>query len=81
MSNTIEDFVAEGGNPNLMDDGIRHFKSTDDYVDLAKKGIIPRPLLSNDEPFPLDPQNDPKKILDSFDAAISQKGRYSFLAR
>jgi hypothetical protein len=81
MSETSEAFVTEKEVPNSMYDGIRHFKTTDDYVVLAKNGTIPRPLLGNNEPFPLDSQNDPPKILDSFDVAISQDGRYSFLSR
>ena len=73
MNEVIENFITEG----LGGDNINSYESTDDYIELAKMGIIPRPLLSNDELYPVEPQ----KIIDSFVAAISQEGRYSFLSR
>ena len=76
MSDTIGNFVKEGKGQNPMYDEINRFKTTDEYVDLAKKGIIPRFLLSNNELLPIDHQ----KILDSFEEAINQEGNYSFLS-
>jgi len=75
MADIIEDFLKEMEIEGSVYNKIK--KTTDDYVDLAKKGIIPRTLLKNNEIYPFDSQ----KILDSFNAATSQEGRYAFFAR
>ncbi len=70
-----KDFITAEKNP--ICDEIQTFKTTNDYISLAKAGIIPCPLLANDEQFP----SDFKNILKSFDVTIEQKGRYSFLSK
>ena len=48
----------------------------EECIKLMKDGEYPKPLMQNDNPTPIEPE----EILVSFDAVIKREDRYSFLA-